>query len=233
MCERFIDGLSYELQKAVQPLGLNRYQVLVEKTKGIEAIDNARGKYRGLNKSNQGSGGPTRNNRGRDDQGKHYQKKPYLRSQGEGAASGTFYPSGGNAVALGTPSMNREDVTCFRCNKKGHFANRCTEGPLLCWNCNKPGHTAVECRIPKVEVAGNVAGARRPTAGGRVYFISETEVDENEGLIRGTREIPGNSLIVLFDYGVTHSVIDLACVTWLKLDVTELLFDLIVSILVS
>ncbi|XP_057421605.1 uncharacterized protein LOC130715539 [Lotus japonicus] len=233
MCERFIDGLSYELQRAVQPLGLNRYQVLVEKTKGIEAIDNARGKYQGLSKSNQGSGGPTRTNQGRNDKGKHYQKKLYLRSQGEGAASGTFYPSGGDGTGPRHLSLSREDVTCFRCNKKGHFANRCTEGPLLCWNSNKPGHTAVECRVPKVEVAANVAGARRPTAGGRVYSITGTVADEDDGLIRGNREIPGNSLIVLFDYGATHSVIDLACVTWLKLDVTELLFDLIVSILVS
>ncbi|XP_057418518.1 uncharacterized protein LOC130712717 [Lotus japonicus] len=233
MCERFIDGLSYELQRAVQPLGLNRYQVQVEKTKGIEAIDNARGKYRGLNKSDQGSGGSTRTNQGRDDQGKHYQKKPYLRSQGEGATSGTFYPSGGDGTGPRPLSVSLEDVTCFKCNKKGHLANRCSEIPMVCWNCNKQGHIARDCKVPKVEVAANVAGARRPTAGRMVYFISGTEVDEDEGLIRDTREIPGNSLIVLFDYGATHSVIDLACVTWLKLDVTELLFDLIVSILVS
>ncbi|XP_057416866.1 uncharacterized protein LOC130711297 [Lotus japonicus] len=231
MCERFIDGLSYELQRAVQPLELNRYQVLVEKTKGIEAIDNARGKYQGLNKSNQGSGGPTRTNQGRDDQGKHYKKKPYLRSQGEGAVSGSFYPSGENNFAPRPLSVSLEDVTCFKCNKKGHFANRCTEP--VCWNCNKVGHFSKDCKVPKVEVTTNVAGARRPTASGRVYSISGAGADEDNGMMRSTREIPGNSLVVLFDYGATHSVIDLAFVTWLKLDVTELPFDLIVSILVS
>ncbi|XP_057418360.1 uncharacterized protein LOC130712546 [Lotus japonicus] len=152
MCERFIDGLSYELQRA-------------------------------------GSGGPSRANQGRNDKGKHFQKKSYVRPQGRGTASGSFYPTGGNAIALRTPSGNREDVTCFRCNKKGHYANHCSENLAACWNCNKLGHTAGECRAPKVEAAVNVAGARRPTAGGRVYSITGTEADEDDGLIRSTCEI--------------------------------------------
>ncbi|XP_057416341.1 uncharacterized protein LOC130710930 [Lotus japonicus] len=215
MCERFIDGLSYELQRA---------------TKGIEAIDNARGRHQGLNRSHQGGGGPTRANQGRNDRGKNFQKKPYVRLQGRGTATGSFYPTGGNAIALRTPSVNREDVTCFRCNKKGHYANHCSERLGACWNCNKPGHTAAECRAPKVEAVVSAAGARRPTAGGRVYSIIGTEIEEDDGLIRSTCEIAGNSLIVLFDYGATHSFIDLACATRLELDVSKLPFDLIVSI---
>ncbi|XP_057418628.1 uncharacterized protein LOC130712827 [Lotus japonicus] len=94
MCERFVHGLSYELQRAVQPLGINRYQVLVEKTKGIEAIDNQREKYQGLNKSKQGSGGPTRANQCRNDKGENYPKKSYVRPQGKGTTSGSVNPSG-------------------------------------------------------------------------------------------------------------------------------------------
>ncbi|XP_057418463.1 uncharacterized protein LOC130712661 [Lotus japonicus] len=126
--------------------------------------------------------------------------------------------------------MNREDVTCYRCNKKGYYASHCSDSFKTCWNCNKPGHTAAECKIPKVEVAANVAGARRPTAGGRVYSITRTEAHEDDGLICITCEITGNSLIALFDSGATHYFIDLACAMRLRLKVSKLLFDLIVSI---
>ncbi|XP_057418495.1 uncharacterized protein LOC130712691 [Lotus japonicus] len=186
MCERFIDGLSYELQRAVQPLGLNRYQVLVEKTKVVEAIYNQRNKYQGQNKSNQGSGGPARTDQGRNDKGKNYQKKSYQRPQGKGTTFGSSRPSGGNG---NTPAIDRENVTCFKCNKKGHYANQCPDRPPTCWNCNKPGHTARDCRVPKVEAAVNAARAQRPTTRARVYMIDGAETEAADGLIRSACEI--------------------------------------------
>src|ERR1044072_9233814 len=99
MCERFIDGLNYELQRAVQPLSLNQYQLLVEKTKGIEAIDQARNRYQGYSKPQQGGGGPVRNGHGRRDTGKLQQKKPYHKhhhhAQNRGATYRYSYPSRG------------------------------------------------------------------------------------------------------------------------------------------
>ncbi|XP_057452654.1 replication protein A 70 kDa DNA-binding subunit C-like [Lotus japonicus] len=157
MCERFVHGLSYELQRAVQSLGINRYQVLVEKTKGIEAIDNQREKYQGLNKSKQGSGGPTRANQGRNDKGENYSKKPYVRPQGKGTTSGSVNPSGGDAIALRPLPVSLEGVTCFKCNKKGHFFHHCPEDPSMCWNCNEPCHLARDCRKPEVEATMNIA----------------------------------------------------------------------------
>ncbi|XP_057432033.1 uncharacterized protein LOC130724767 [Lotus japonicus] len=157
MCESFVHGLSYELQRAVQPLGINRYQVLVERTKGIEAIDNQREKYQGLNKSKQGSGGPTRANQCRNDKGENYPKKPYVRPQGKGTTSGFVNPSRGDAIALRPLPVSLEGVTCFKCNKKGHFSHHCPEDPSMCWNCNEPGHLARDCWKPEVEVTMNTA----------------------------------------------------------------------------
>src|ERR1044072_139357 len=70
MCERFIDGLNYELHRAVQPLSLNQYQLLVEKTKGKEALDQTGKTPQGHRKPQQGAGGPVRNGHGRSDKGK-------------------------------------------------------------------------------------------------------------------------------------------------------------------
>ncbi|XP_057443862.1 uncharacterized protein LOC130736018 [Lotus japonicus] len=81
-------------------------------------------------------------------------------------------------------------------------------------------------------MAVNVAGARRPTSGGKVYSIGGIKADKDDGLIRSTCEVAGNSFIVLFDSSATHSFIDLACAKRLKMDVSKLklLFNLIVSI---
>ncbi|XP_057452228.1 zinc finger protein GIS2-like [Lotus japonicus] len=121
-------------------------------------------------------------------------------------------------------------MTCFKCNKKGHTANQCPDSPPTCWNCNKPGHTARDCRAPKVEAAVNAGRAQQPTARERVYTTDGAETEAADGLICSSCEIAGNSLIVLFDSGATHSFIDIACATKLKPTMSKLPFDLIVSI---
>ncbi|MCI63563.1 gag polyprotein, partial [Trifolium medium] len=64
MCRRFQDGLRYELQDVVVPLGVRRFQVLVEKCQEIEDMRNKRMNRQG----NFSAGGPSRpsnQNRGR------------------------------------------------------------------------------------------------------------------------------------------------------------------------
>src|ERR1044072_5157235 len=170
MCERFLDGLRYDLQRALQPLGIERYPELVQRAQGIEALDNQE-------KGQQSSSGPTRSHQGRFDKG----KKPYQRPLPEGRTVGSTRPIGGN-LNFREQQNSLEEVLCFKCNKKGHYANNCTAKPILCWNCNIPGHLAKDCTRPKVEGTMNVVQGRRPTTRGRVYTISGVGADDTESL---------------------------------------------------
>ncbi|XP_058784341.1 uncharacterized protein LOC131659123 [Vicia villosa] len=58
MCHRFQEGLKYELQDSVVPLGIQRFQPLVEKCREVEEMKN-KGTNRG---AVQNSGGPNRQN---------------------------------------------------------------------------------------------------------------------------------------------------------------------------
>ena len=81
MCHRFMEGLRYEIQDSVLPLGIQQFQPLVEKCREVEAMKNRR-----LNRGGGNSGGPIRHNNQNQGRGRQNQK-PYSRPQGETKAS--------------------------------------------------------------------------------------------------------------------------------------------------
>ncbi|XP_057445393.1 uncharacterized protein LOC130737597 [Lotus japonicus] len=110
LCNRFMIGLRNDIEESVRPLGIRVYQQLVEKAREVETMKNRRG-------SRQESGGPIRTGQkqaGRTDMGKAPQRKPYQRPSDKVPISGK-----GEAI------VPKEDIVCFKCNQKGHYANEC------------------------------------------------------------------------------------------------------------
>ncbi|XP_057443896.1 uncharacterized protein LOC130736059 [Lotus japonicus] len=123
----------------------------------------------------------------------------------------------------------REEVVCFKCNQKEHYANECGK-EIVCWKCQKPGHVERDCpNTVKGEPVLNTARGRRPSAPGRVFAISGEQAAVTDDLNQGTCVIAGTSLMVLFDSGATHSFIAEECVKKLGLLTVDLPFDLVVT----
>ncbi|XP_057443285.1 uncharacterized protein LOC130735225 [Lotus japonicus] len=192
LCNRFMIGLRNDIEESVRPLGIRVFQQLVEKAREVETMKNCRG-------SQQESGGPVRTGQrqaGRFDKGKAPQRKPYQRPNDK-------MPFSGKGVA----TVPNEDIFCFKCNRKGHYANECGK-EIICWKCQKPGHIERNCpNATKVEPTLNVAKGKRPTAPGRVFAITGEQAEAADDLIQSTCIIVGTPLIVLFDSGATHSFI--------------------------
>ncbi|KAK2395988.1 cleavage and polyadenylation specificity factor subunit [Trifolium repens] len=221
MCRRFQEGLRYELQDAVVPLGIRQFQVLVEKCQEIEDIWNKRVNWQG----GSSAGGPSRtNDRGSTQNRGKQGSKPYDRPQnnrgpGRSVNQGTREKSDGSKGA------------CCNCGEAGHSANECThpKGGNICYNCKKPGHFARDCRAPKTGPSANAAqgsqGAR-PAAKARPYCMGTELSGQASNAIHVSCHIAGNSLTALIDTGATHSFIFLACANRLSLNVYVLPFDL-------
>ncbi|XP_057452647.1 uncharacterized protein LOC130744482 [Lotus japonicus] len=151
MCKRFVNGLRPDIEDSIRPLGIVRFQVLVEKATEVEVMKNKRN-------SRMGVGGPVRSNsQNQEGQngGKQPQKKPYHRPQGMGQSPGQYRPIATAIGGQGSQPQNHR-VECFRCGEVGHYANVCEKEKPLCFNCHKSGHLAKDCRMPKVEQTMNV-----------------------------------------------------------------------------
>ena len=81
-----------------------------------------------------------------DNKGKR--KRSVSPSRGSHNRGGESIATGSNAVPAS--GSVRPGVTCFTCQKEGHYATTCpNRGKSTCYNCNKSGHKAYECPEPK------------------------------------------------------------------------------------
>ncbi|XP_058726228.1 uncharacterized protein LOC131597554 [Vicia villosa] len=216
MCCRFQDGLRYEMQDAVVPLGIRQFQTLVEKCQEIEDMKNKRVNRGG----NLTAGGPICPNNLNNNHGKQGMK-PYQHPQNNREPNRPANSPQGN-------QMRRKQM-CYHCGQEGHYANDCKDNAPSCYKCKKPGHYSQDCKAPKVESTLNATRGARPIAKGRVYTMDAKESGQANNVIQEECQVAGNTLTALIDTGATHSFISLDCANRLNIKISPLLFDLQVS----
>ncbi|KAK2357014.1 receptor protein EIX2 [Trifolium repens] len=163
MCRRFQDGLRYELQDAVVPLGIRHFQVLVEKCQEVEDMRNKR-----VNRQGGFSAGGPSNSSGQTQSSSQNQRrqgnKPYNRPQDNQGPT--------RSVNIGTRgNQSGGKLTCRRCGQEGHYVDDCKSPGTVCYNCQRPGHFARDCKAPKAGSSADVAQGARPAARGGAYCM--------------------------------------------------------------
>jgi len=142
-------------------------------------------------------------------------KKPYSRPQT--SQGPTCYQCGGHHLKRNCRQLTRgvggsgDRRKCFICDKSGHFTNNCPEKKNL--GVKKPAASLAE----------------RARAAGRVFALTSTEATKSGNIILKPCLLLGQLVLVLFDYGATHSFIANVCVGRLNLVKCDLGCELLVS----
>ena len=113
------------------------------------------------------------------------------------------------------------------CNNygKSHGSKPCLFGQNICYQCKKPRHYAKDCNTEKP--LNNLMP--RPQTKGRVFTLSREYATQSSDMIKGIYFLKNALLIALFDSVAMHSFISIDCMKKLKLPLSSLPFDLLVS----
>jgi len=129
------------------------------------------------------------------------------------------------------PNTFPTQISCYKYGKPGHISSNCPNKGMTCFNCRQKGNIQRDCPYPEKEQNGGGLNDQtgHAKATGRVFTLNGAKASKSKDLILGKCFINGIPLLVLFDFGATHSFISCSCVGKLKLFVSSLNKDLVVE----
>jgi hypothetical protein len=104
------------------------------------------------------------------------------------------------------PRPLQADRRCFTYRYKGHFANRCPN------SCPRANHPATATPTPSYGANSIPIAAKQNHARGRVNHVVVEEAQEAPDVVLDMFLINATSVVMLFDYGASHSFISAAYV---------------------
>ncbi|XP_047180586.1 uncharacterized protein LOC124847194 [Vigna umbellata] len=199
-CQRFEQGLRYDLRRMIVPLDIKKFLALVEKMKKVELLEMNRNRVERTrkNKFNGGKSG----------------KKPYQRPQPLMLAAVKCFECGGAHYKRDCLKLSRvkvEEKRCFVCNKLGHFTHVCPDK-----------------KITHAQQQPSSSGAK-PKIVERVFALTGEEATKPGNLILDTCLLFGICVHVLFDFRATHCFVSSTCLKDFILPVSNLRYELVVS----
>jgi hypothetical protein len=135
-------------------------------------------------------------------------------------------PMAGNQIVQRTKAAQNSlpgERRCFTCGEKGHFANQCPNPR------NRPPLVATSTPAPTRGANSVPVAARQNFVHGKVNHVAVEEAQEAPDVIIGTFSVNDLSVVVLFDFGASHSFISAAYVEKHNLPMALLRSQMIVS----
>jgi hypothetical protein len=118
-------------------------------------------------------------------------------------------PATGNQSAQRTQAAQNPlqgEQKCYACGERGYYANECPN-PYA-----RPPQTVVSTPAPTRGANSVLVTAKQNYAHGRVNHVVVEEAQEAPDVVIDMFFINDTSVVVLFDYGVSHSFISVAYV---------------------
>ena len=262
---RFQQGLKPWIQNKVAILEITTYATMVQKATIVENGSELYSKDKGgikrkLSGEAEGSGRRFDGNKGknvfvkRDNQKGNSQRFGNRNNRDGGARYRS--PHTANMIKGRPPApecktcgrrhggqCRQENVVCYVCGKKGHYATGCKEKGVTCFSCGKRGHYAKDCRqagkestTPRLMAPppkdnserNNNATGSKPTSRSFNMSIKEAIVDND--VISGTLLVNSVNACVLVDSGATRSFISERLLTKLRLEPQRLKEEMMIEI---